>query len=272
MELRDFFTRLCFIMTNRFNPYAQSDRNTYGGVSTSGGYLPHEYGAQYLPTPGYSADRVTQRGVNTSSWRSMGRKRLVDATVLALGYVVIIWAVHIVNTVFFGGTLAQGLGVHPLDGASIWHIFTSPLVHGNYMHISANTLPGLVFVFLIGLSGRRAFWEVTMIAAVVGGMGTWIFGGIGTTHIGASGLIYGWLAYLVVRGIFNKSFSQVLLGMVLAFMYGGLIWGVLPGDVGVSWQAHLFGAIGGIIAGATITSDDPSALKARREQRALERT
>ncbi|AFH52609.1 Rhomboid family protein [Corynebacterium pseudotuberculosis 267] len=271
MSLRYFFTRLCFIMTNRFNPYAQSDKKTYGGVSTSGGYLPHEYGTQYLPTSDYPVNRAVQRGVKRTSLCSMGRKRLADATVLALGYVVVIWAVHIVNTVFFGGTLAQELGVHPLDGSSIWHIFTSPLVHGSYMHISANTLPGLIFVFLIGLSGRRPFWEVTMITAVVGGMGTWIFGGIGTTHIGAPGLIYGWLAYLVVRGIFNKSFSQVVLGVVLAFMYGGLIWGVLPGDVGVSWQAHLFGAIGGLIAGATITSDDPPALKARREQQALHR-
>lgn len=171
----------------------------------------------------------------------------------AIGYVVLIWGVHLLNA---GGALLF-LGVQPWDVTSLWHIFTAPLIHGSYSHIMANTLPGALFCFLISRSGSRAFWEVTGIVTVVAGLGTWVFGGIGTNHVGASGLIYGWLSYLVIRGIFNRSLSQVVLGVVLAFFYGGLIWGVLPGEAGVSWQAHLFGAIGGIIAGAIITSDDP---------------
>lgn len=191
---------------------------------------------------------------------------------LAIGYLLTIWAVHIINVFFFGGTLVY-FGVQPLDVSSLWHIFTSPLVHGSLAHLVANSVPGAIFCFLIGFSGARAFWEVTGITCIVSGLGTWFFGGVGTSHIGASGLIYGWLAYLVVRGIFNRSFSQVALGVALAFIYGGLIWGVLPTDAGVSWQAHLFGAIGGVIAGAIITSDDPPALQAKRareEQRRLQ--
>ena len=92
---------------------------------------------------------------------------------------------------------------------------------------------------------------------LVSGIGTWCFGGVGTIHVGASGMIYGWLAYLVVRGFFNRSFRQILLGVVLGLFYSSLVWGVLPLSEGVSWQAHLFGAVGGVLAGLTITSDDP---------------
>ncbi|MFS0469668.1 rhomboid family intramembrane serine protease, partial [Corynebacterium striatum] len=113
------------------------------------------------------------------------------------------------------------------------------------------------FCFLIGLSGRKAWWEVTIITVLVAGIGTWLLGGPGTSHIGASSLVYGWLAYLIIRGLFNRSFSQTALGVVLGFAYSGLVWGVLPVYEGVSWQGHLFGAIGGVIAGMTITSDDP---------------
>mgnify|MGYP001757772550 FL=1 len=121
----------------------------------------------------------------------------------------------------------------------------------------SNSVPGAIFCFLIGLSGRKAWWEVTLITTLVAGLGTWFIGGPGTSHIGASSLVYGWLAYLIVRGIFNRSLIQTILGIVLGFAYSGLVWGVLPVYEGVSWQGHLFGAIGGILAGMTITSDDP---------------
>lgn len=184
----------------------------------------------------------------------------------AVGYVLVIWAVHIINMFLFAGQLNY-FGIHPLDVASLWHIFTAPLLHGSLDHLIANTLPGALFCYLISKSGARAFWEVTGIVTVVAGLGTWLIGGVGTTHIGASGLIYGWLTYLVVRGVFNRSLWQVVMGVVLAFTYSGLVWGVLPTDAGVSWQGHLSGAIGGFLAGAIITSDDPPATRARRQQK-----
>lgn len=188
---------------------------------------------------------------------------------IGIGYVVVIWAVHLL-TVLTGGYL-NSFGIHPLDTSSLWGILTSPLLHGNFSHLIGNTIPGFIFCFLIGMSGKRVFWEVTIIAGLIGGLGTWFFGGIGTNHIGASGLIYGWLGYLIFRGIFNRDAKQFLLGIVLAFIYSGLFWGLLPTQMGVSWQGHLFGALGGIGAGAFITSDDPAALKAKRQQKKLQK-
>ncbi|WP_297590146.1 rhomboid family intramembrane serine protease [uncultured Corynebacterium sp.] len=182
----------------------------------------------------------------------------------ALTYLAVIWVVYALNALVFDGALWV-FGIQPLDLSTIWHIFTSPLLHANLEHIVGNSIPGAIFAFLIGYSGKRVFWEVTTFAMLVSGLGTWLIGGIGTNHIGASGVIYGWLTYLLLRGIFNRSLRQILLGLVLAFFYSGLIWGVLPGTPGVSWQAHLCGAIGGLLAGMFITSDDPPELVAKRE-------
>ncbi|MDY5840443.1 MAG: rhomboid family intramembrane serine protease [Corynebacterium camporealensis] len=183
------------------------------------------------------------------------RGRISTGIRLAVGFLVVTWGVHLVNFIL-GGTLSV-FGIQPRDPMGLLGIIFAPVLHGNWEHLMSNSVPGAIFCFLIGLSGRKAFWEVTAIVALVAGMGTWLFGGVGTLHIGASSLVYGWLAYLVIRGIFNRSLLQILLGIVIGFMYSGLIWGVLPIYEGVSWQGHLFGAIGGILAGMAITSDDP---------------
>ena len=208
-------------------------------------------------------------GLQPVSPRQMGKspkEKRRTALRYGLGYLAVIWAVFLVNAIFFGGYLNY-LGIHPLDERALWHIFTAPLLHADVNHIVSNSIPGAIFCFLIGYSGSKVFWEVTAFSVVTAGVGTWLFGGVGTNHIGASGLVYGWLAYLVVRGVFNRSLRQILLGLVLGFFYSGLVWGVLPGNPGISWQGHLFGAIGGILAGMIITSDDPPELVARRQQR-----
>lgn len=197
------------------------------------------------------------------------RMRLKNGFICSAGFVIVIWVVFFLE-ILSGGELAQ-YGVHPRDVSSLWQIFTSPLLHANLSHITGNTVPGAIFAFLIGLSGKRVFVEVTLIATIVGGLGTWVFGGIGTNHIGASGVIYGWLGYLIIRGFFNRDGRQIALGAILAIAYSGLFWGMLPLQPGVSWQGHLFGALGGALAGAFITSDDPEELKVRRAQKKLEK-
>ena len=211
--------------------------------------------------PQYSQPRGTRRVSKRKAQRQTGLK-------LAGGFLATIWIVFILELVF---PWLQAFGIHPLDVSSLPLIFTSPLLHANLEHIISNSIPGAIFAFLVGYSGKRVFWEVTTFVVIIGGLGTWLFGGVGTNHIGASGLVYGWLAYLIVRGFFNRSISQIITGVVLGFFYSGLIFGLLPGTEGVSWQAHLFGAIGGIVAGMMITSDDPPKLAAKKQAKALEK-
>ncbi len=165
----------------------------------------------------------------------------------AVGFLVLIWVVFFIDQIVFLGDL-RNFGVQPRDTAHWWGIFTAPLLHENLAHLMANSVPGALFAGLIALTSKRLFWQVTILVTVVGGGLTWLFGGINTVHIGASGLIYGWLAFLLVRGFVNRNISQITLGIILAFMYSGLIWGVLPTQMGVSWQMHLFGAFGGMWA------------------------
>ncbi len=97
---------------------------------------------------------------------------------------------------------------------------------------------------------------VTGITAVIGGLGTWLIGPERTVHIGASGLVFGYLSYLVSRGIFARKLSYLLGGVVVLAVYGGALWGLLP-TPGISWQGHLFGAVGGIAAASTLHGSSP---------------
>ncbi len=232
------------------------DRNLSGGFGPGA-----SQGGPLSPLGGRTPQRTP-----APSWRQRSRTGLAYAA----GYVVVIWVIHIVNTFVFGGLLTA-FGIHPLDTSSLWQVLTSPLLHANFGHLISNTVPGAIFSFLIGASGARAWWGVTFLVVIVGGAGVWLFGGIGTNHIGASGLVYGWLAYLLVRGIFNRSFGQLAIGVILGVAYSGLIWGVLPGTPGISWQAHLFGAVGGVLAGMVITSNGAVALTRAQRQKQLGR-
>lgn len=165
----------------------------------------------------------------------------------AIGYLALIWTVFLVNEFIFGGAL-NNFGVRPRETSTLWGVLTAPLLHADYGHIVANSLPGALFAGLIAMSSKRLFWQVTLLITVVGGGLTWLVGGVNTVHIGASGLIYGWLAFLVVRGFVNRRVMQIILGVILASMYSGLIWGVLPTQMAVSWQMHLFGGLAGIWA------------------------
>ena len=121
------------------------------------------------------------------------------------------------------------------------------LDHNGFGHLLANTLPFLLLGSAIALGSLRRFAYVTAVTMLVCGVGTWLTGPAHTVHIGASGIVFGYLTYLLSRGWFARHLGYLLGGVLVFFIYGGALWGLLPSP-GVSWQGHLFGALGGILA------------------------
>lgn len=209
------------------------------------------YGANPFAGPGAGADVPARRRTNAVAPRTADGG-IGSALGTAIGFTVVTWAVFFINQIVFLGGLNQLLGLRPLDTQGLWGILFAPVLHADMQHLMANTVPAALFAGLIAFTSKKLWWQVTAIVMVVSGVATWFIGGVGTAHVGASGLVYGWLAFLIARGFYNRAPGQILLGMILGFGYSGLIWGVFPTELGVSWQMHLFGAIGGVLAASML--------------------
>jgi membrane associated rhomboid family serine protease len=156
-----------------------------------------------------------------------------------------LWVVHLVNAVIFQGHLSA-LGVAPRTLHGLVGILFAPFLHGSFAHIASNTLPLLVLGWFVMLRRKRDLLYVSVLSALVGGLGTWLIGPAASVHVGASVLIFGYLGYLLARGLFERKFWPIMGSLAVFFLYGGALFGVLPGDVGISWQSHLFGLLGGV--------------------------
>lgn len=169
-----------------------------------------------------------------------------------VGLVVVLWIIQIINWLT-GGILPQMFGIRPLTVQGLWGILFAPFLHGSFAHLFANTLPLLTLGWLVMLRGRGEWIAVSVITALCSGIGTWVFGDFGsygssTTHIGASGVIFGYLGFLLLRGYFERSLSAIAFSLLVGFLYGGVVLsGFLP-QAGISWQGHLFGFLGGVLA------------------------
>lgn len=175
------------------------------------------------------------------------------ASITIGGFVAVLYVLEAIDTV--AGNRLDAWGVEPRTLDGLWGVLFAPMLHFGWGHLLANTVPLLILGFLVLLSGIGRGLAATGIIWVIGGFGTWLTGGAGSAHLGASVLVFGWLTYLLVRGIFTRSVGQILLGVVVLSVYGGLLWGVLPGQYGISWQGHLFGAIGGVVAAWALSAD-----------------
>lgn len=175
------------------------------------------------------------------------RSRLVTAAIFGGGFVALIWIIEILDAIT--NQRLDNNGVRPWTVDGLWGIVFAPVLHTDWAHLISNSVPAFVLTFVIVLSSGTTRWlEATAIVWVTAGVGTWLIGGLNTNHVGASSLIFGWVAFLVLRGFFAKKLSEIAIGLVIGAVYGYLIWGVLPTTPGVSWQGHLCGAIGGVIA------------------------
>jgi membrane associated rhomboid family serine protease len=190
------------------------------------------------------------------------------ATILT--FVALLYLVEIVDQL--SGHALDRNGIRPLEADGLKGILFAPLLHADWGHLLANTGPALVLGFLVTLSGLARFVWATAIIWIVGGLGTWLLGDLDgctrdTNHIGASGLVFGWLAFLVVFGWLTRHLWWIGVSLVVLFVYGGILWGAVPslsGCGGVSWQGHLSGAVAGVLAAYLLSSPEREA-RARRK-------
>lgn len=164
------------------------------------------------------------------------------------GAVVVLWVLELVDHLTLN--LLDNFAIRAGDPDGLAFIFTAPLLHFGWDHLMSNSVPFFVLGWLVMVSGRRRWIVATLTSVVVSGLFAWAFTPYGAYVAGASGVIFGWLAYLLVRGIWTRDWRQLLIAVGLVVVYGGMVWGVLPTQPGVSWQAHLGGAVGGVGAAA----------------------
>jgi membrane associated rhomboid family serine protease len=177
------------------------------------------------------------------------------------GMLAVMWVLEIID--LLPGVDLDGWGIRPRTWRGLWAIPVAPFLHSGLSHLIANTIPFAVLGAVIALGSLSRFLEVTVIVALSSGLGIWLFGSSGTIHIGASGLVFGYLTYLVARGFIAGRPLWVVGGIVVALFYGGILWGLLPRP-GISFAGHLFGALGGLLAAWVLhgkhTSEDGSDL------------
>ena len=185
------------------------------------------------------------KSVIAQSAHSVTRTVKSQVTVLssALGAAWLAFAV----TVLSGGALLS-YGIVPRTVSGLRGILFAPFLHANLNHLVANTIPFVLLGWLVMLRDARHFGRVTIAAMLGSGLVSWALGAPGSVHIGASGVIFGYLGFLMVSGWYARTFASIVLSVGVTLAWGSLVFGVLPTVPGVSWQGHLGGFIGGVLA------------------------
>ncbi|MBV8928315.1 MAG: rhomboid family intramembrane serine protease [Mycobacteriaceae bacterium] len=201
--------------------------------------------------------------------RPKKRAAWVTGGITIVTFVALLYVVEVVNQLT--GDRLDNNGIRPLEADGLWGIIWAPLLHASWQHLIANTVPALILGFLMTLAGLSRFVFATAFIWIIGGFLTWLFGEVGSTCgtnfniIGASGLIFGWLTFLLVFGWFTRNFWEIIVGLIVLFVYGGILWGAVPvsGCTGISWQGHLCGGVAGVLAAYLLSRPERRA----REQR-----
>jgi membrane associated rhomboid family serine protease len=179
-------------------------------------------------------------------------RRLAGVQVL-LALVVLMWGLEIVDAA--SGQQLDRYGIEPRDPDGLDGIVAAPFLHVGFGHLVGNTLPFVAMGLVIALQGALRLLAVTAIVALVSGLGTWLVAPADTLHLGASGVVFGYATYLVSRGLFNRDALELGIGALVALVWGGALLAGLEPQQGISWQGHVFGAIGGVVAARVLARD-----------------
>ena len=183
-----------------------------------------------------------------------------DAAKILLALVALMWAVEVVDVI--ADHRLDQYGIEARDPEGLDGIVTAPFLHVGFGHLLGNTIPFVIMGLLIALEGARRLLSVFAIVALVSGLGTWLVAPEGTIHVGASGVVFGFSTYLITRGWFNRRPVQVAIGLVVVVLWGGVLLAGLQPREGISWQGHLFGAIGGVVAARVLARGDAERARA----------
>ena len=182
------------------------------------------------------------------------KKKLIRSVIYPLIFVAIMWGVKLLE-IGLNANFAK-YGLLPKSFAGLPGIITSPLIHGNFSHILSNSLPLLVLGFITFYFYRPIAFSVFFWVYVMSGLWLWV-AGRETYHIGASGLVYGFVSFLFFSGIIRKDRRLMLLSLFVLFFYGSLIWGIFPLRPNISWEGHLLGSFAGIITAYFYRNEGP---------------
>jgi membrane associated rhomboid family serine protease len=181
-------------------------------------------------------------------------RSIKDHLLLLFGIVAIAWGLEIADTLLFG--FLDRFGIQPRSISGLSGIVTAPFLHLGFGHLVSNTLPFLILGGVVLIGGRSVFIRASVFIIAIGGMMLWTLGPKATNHLGASLLIFGYLGFLLARGIFERSGFWILVSVFTLILYGGMLGGVLPGQPGISWQGHLFGFVAGVISARVMFTRD----------------
>jgi membrane associated rhomboid family serine protease len=184
------------------------------------------------------------------------RRPPVEGLGLLVAIVGLMWVIEAINSLDHQGL--DSAGILPRNVGHLWAILTAPLLHLNFAHLIDNTIPFVFMGVIIALRGAARLALVTAIVIIIGGLGTWLIAPAGTVTVGASGVVFGYATYLLTRGIFNRSWLEFLTGIVVGVVWGGALLSSLVPQRGISWQGHLCGAIGGILAAWLLARPHPA--------------
>lgn len=179
-------------------------------------------------------------------------RNILDSALTVGVFLLALWILHAVDTLIAGGRLRERFGLQPRSRFSPLSILLSPWFHVSAAHLAANSVPFFILGTLVLLQGQTVFWLVSAVIVVVSGLGVWLFGRPHTRHVGASGLILGYFGYLLASVFFAPDLATIVVAVIVAVLYLGLIWQVVPLKKGVSVTGHFFGFLGGIVAAGLV--------------------